>query len=123
MTPPTNAKPWTPPLNSVAVVFASRLTTDAHARGYEAVADEMVRRAEKQPGYVGAVSARGSDGVGITVSYWRDDDAALKWKMDVEHTAARARGRAEFYAEYVVVVARVERGYSFLAPGEVSPKL
>jgi hypothetical protein len=51
------------------VVFTSQRTTD-DPDGYEAMADAMADLASKQPGYLGIESARGPDGLGITVSYW-----------------------------------------------------
>lgn len=45
----------------------------------------MVELAAKQQGYLGLESARGSDGQGITVSYWRDEDSILAWKRDTGH--------------------------------------
>jgi len=51
------------------------------------------------------------EGVGITVSYWRDQAAALAWKQVADHLVAQARGRSEWYAAYQVRVATVERAY------------
>ena len=50
------------------VCFSSTRTDGDH--GYGAMADEMVRLAALQPGYLGVESARGADGFGITNSYW-----------------------------------------------------
>ena len=49
--------------------------------------------AAAQPGYRGVDSARGADGLGITVSYWADDAAAIAWRDHPEHAAIRERGR------------------------------
>jgi heme-degrading monooxygenase HmoA len=40
------------------------------------------------PGYLGLESARGPDGVGITVFYWTSEDAIANWKR---HGAATNR--------------------------------
>ncbi len=50
-------------------------------------------------------------GVGITVSYWMDDESARAWKAVAEHRIAQERGRAQWYADYSVVVAQVTRAY------------
>ena len=66
----------TPEPPYVAVIFTSvRTPSDGD---YDATAVEMDRMAARQDGYLGHDSAR-SD-VGITVSYWRDEDAARGWK-------------------------------------------
>ena len=58
-------------------------------------------------------SARGADGVGITVSYWRDEAVIAAWKANAEHLVAQRLGRARWYAGFRLRVARVERSYAF----------
>ena len=53
-----------------AVIFTSR-RTGTDAAGYALAAQRMATLAEQQPGYLGVESTRDSDGLGITVSYWR----------------------------------------------------
>ena len=53
-----------------AVVFTSRRTEGDH--GYAQTSDEMVALAATQPGFLGLESAREAEGLGITISYWRD---------------------------------------------------
>lgn len=94
-----------------AVIFTSQ-RTDGDA-GYGAMADEMVALATAQPGYLGVESARGADGLGITVSYWRSLDDIAAWRAVLAHQAARDRGRAGWYSHYELRVARVERAYGW----------
>ena len=97
-----------------AVIFTSLHTGVAGAE-YVAVAALMERLAADQPGYLGVESAR--EDIGITVSYWRDEASIRAWREHVEHTVARERGRSEWYSNYALRVARVERATSFPAPG------
>lgn len=94
-----------------AVIFASQLGTPAD--DYETTADRMVARAQTMPGYIEHVSARGTDGVGVTVSYWSSLDDIARFRADAEHAAAQRAGRERFYAWYDLRVARVERRRSF----------
>ena len=95
---------------AVAVIFTNqRSGTDDS--GYAATARAMEARAAAQPGYLGIDSVRDADGFGITVSYWQDEAAARAWHADIEHAAARARGRDVWYASWHVYVARIERDY------------
>ncbi len=94
-----------------AVIFTS--TTTDHTDGYAEAAARMIELAAEMPGFLGVDSARGDDGVGITVSYWESEDAIAAWKADAEHTVVRETGRALWYAEYELRVARVERAYGF----------
>lgn len=94
-----------------AVIFTTRRTDGDN--GYAAMAEAMDRLAAEQPGYLGVESARGADGIGITVSYWESEDAILNWKRNAEHAAARALGRRDWYEHYELRVAKVERAYSW----------
>jgi heme-degrading monooxygenase HmoA len=95
-----------------AVIFTSRRTAKDDA-GYSRAAQRMEELAKEQPGYLGIESARGNDGVGITVSYWRSEKAIAAWKTNVEHAATRERGRADWYEMYELRVAKVERAYAW----------
>jgi heme-degrading monooxygenase HmoA len=95
-----------------AVVFTSQRAND-DPNGYEAMADAMAELASKQPGYLGVESARGPDGVGITVSYWETKEAITAWKAVAEHAAAQRLGRERWYEAYELRVCRVERAYGF----------
>jgi heme-degrading monooxygenase HmoA len=97
----------TPEPPYVAVVFTSLRTEGDH--GYAAMTARMGQLAAEQPGYLGIESAR--DEVGITVSYWVDEDAAKAWKQVAEHLVAQRRGREGWYADYRVRVAVVLRDY------------
>ncbi|RMV42609.1 Antibiotic biosynthesis monooxygenase protein [Pseudomonas syringae pv. helianthi] len=59
-----------------AVVFTSLRTPD-EGQAYADAAQRMVGLARQQPGFLGVESARGEDGLGITVSYWTDETAIL----------------------------------------------
>lgn len=90
-----------------AVIFTS-LRTEGD-RGYAHMADRMVELAKEQPGFLGVESARGADGLGITVSYWESEEAIAQWKAHGEHRIAQETGRTTWYADYSVRVAKVVR--------------
>lgn len=66
-----------------------------------------------EPGYLGVDTVRGPDGLGITVSDWRDEGSIGAWKRNVEHTEFRRLGRERWYDRYELRVAKVERAYGF----------
>ena len=103
----TIAKTPKPPY--YAVVFTS-LRTEGDG-GYGHMADRMVELASQQPGFLGVESARTTDGLGITVSYWASEEAIAAWKAHTEHRAAQETGQRVWYSGYHVRVARVERDY------------
>ena len=98
------------PKTYYAVVFTSQRTGGDNS-GYEQMSRRMVDLAKDQPGYLGLESARGPDGVGITVSYWDSLEAIHAWKADLEHQEAQAHGRSEWYAWYRIRICRVEADY------------
>ena len=97
----------TPEPPYTAVIFTS-LRTDGD-NGYAVMSRRMEELAAEQPGFLGIESAR--EDVGLTVSYWRDDDAARAWKQVAEHLVAQERGRSTWYSDYQVRVATVTRSY------------
>jgi heme-degrading monooxygenase HmoA len=107
-------EPENPPYT--AVIFTNQLVSTPTADapdGYEAEAIKMERLASNQPGFLGIESVRGSNGLGITNSYWRSEDDARAWKEHGEHLLAQEAGKALWYEWYRVRVAVVEREYSF----------
>ena len=96
----------------VAVIFTAQRTL-ADDAGYAAAAAVMDRLAAEQPGYRGVASARGADGIGLTVSYWADEASAVAWRRHPEHAAIRERGRGVWYAWYTLEVAAVTRAYDW----------
>lgn len=101
--------PFTPPY--IAVIFVNSRTPQDDA-GYGQTAEAMVALAEQQPGYLGHDSVRGTDGLGITVSYWSDEEAIIAWKAVGAHRAAQSAGQRRWYSAYTTHVARVERAYA-----------
>ncbi len=98
-----------------AVIFLS-VRTAADADGYGAAAVAMEALAAEQPGYCGFESARGADGLGVTISYWASEASAIAWRDQPDHKAIRDAGRARWYEWYEVVVAEVSRSYSWARP-------
>jgi heme-degrading monooxygenase HmoA len=93
-----------------AVIFSSLRTEGDNE--YAATARRMEELATEMPGYLGIENARGEDGFGITVSYWRDEASIALWRRQGEHVLAQERGKREWYAHYDIRIARVERSYS-----------
>lgn len=93
-----------------AVIFTSKRTEGDH--GYEAMAQAMFELALTQPGCLGAESARGENGIGITVAYFTDEASIANWKANARHLVAQKLGRERWYSHYELRVAKVERDYS-----------
>jgi len=94
-----------------AVIFSNIQSDDLD--GYAEMAEKMEKLAARQPGYLGFESAR--SGLGIAVSYWKDEESIHAWKQDVEHQVAQNQGRQKWYASYKTRICKVERDYGFRA--------
>ena len=92
-----------------AVIFTSLLREGDN--GYGEMAAQMVELASEQPGFLGVESAR--EELGITVSYWRDEESVRAWKQNARHIVAQQKGLQEWFASFKVRVALVERDYGF----------
>jgi heme-degrading monooxygenase HmoA len=94
-----------------AVIFIS-VRTDGD-NGFAQRDQQMLSLAADQPGFLGVDLTHGADGLGITVSYWRDEGSIKAWRDQADHTLSRADGRAHWYESFSVHVAKVERSYGF----------
>ncbi|WP_299350396.1 antibiotic biosynthesis monooxygenase [uncultured Shimia sp.] len=92
-----------------AVIFTAQRTEGDH--GYGAMADKMVDMAAEQPGYLGIETTRDAAGLGITISYWEDENSLMGWKQVSEHLLAQKLGKDRWYSYYTLRVAKVERAY------------
>jgi heme-degrading monooxygenase HmoA len=92
------------------VIFTSQRTEGDH--GYDAMAAAMFELAAKQPGCLGAESARDTNGLGLTVAYFTDEDAIRAWKENAQHLVAQRLGKERWYSHYQRRIAKVERAYS-----------
>ena len=93
-----------------AVIFTSVRTPVAE--GYAETSARMFELAAGQEGFLGVESAR-DEALGITVSYWTSLEAIRAWKRNAEHRIAQERGRSDWYREYAIRIALVERAYDF----------
>ncbi|WP_299615627.1 antibiotic biosynthesis monooxygenase [Pelagibius sp.] len=51
------------------------------------------------------------DGKILSLSFWRDEEALIRWRNHAEHQAAQGRGRHEIFADYRLRIAAVVRDY------------
>lgn len=92
-----------------AVIFTNLQTHQLE--GYSETAQLMEKLASEDPGFLGMDHAR--DQIGITISYWKNEEAIARWKAQVDHQQAQLLGRSQWYEKYSVRICKVEREYHF----------
>jgi len=101
------------PAPPYVVVIFTNTRTGVDDDAYFEMADRMEDLAERQDGYLGMENARSGDGLSITLSYWRDEEAARNWKRNADHLGAQKLGREKWYQRFILRVATVTRDYGF----------
>jgi len=93
-----------------AVIFSS-VRNRQPGDQFDDTDQRMMTLAAQQPGYLGIETAY-SD-IGITVSYWADEESIAAWRRHADHAFAQYEGRTRWLDAYELRVARVERAHSF----------
>jgi heme-degrading monooxygenase HmoA len=92
-----------------AVIFTSKIVDNAGDDGYPEASARMYELAQQVEGYLGFETVRGADGVGISVSYWRDKEAIKRWRSNLEHVAVMRDGFLRWYEGLISRTCLVER--------------
>jgi heme-degrading monooxygenase HmoA len=98
----------------VAVIFTSKRTS--YSEGYAEFNEELERIAKELPGFIQQDSAREIDGIGISISYWKEAETAKQFKKVSIHIEAQQKGRTHYYEWYDVKVCTVDRQYNSPKP-------
>jgi len=100
----------TPPTPYYAVIFCSVRT--AGDDGYDELAARMSELSAEQDGFLGMEHAR-SEGLGITICYWKSLEAIAEWRENAEHKFAQQKGYETFYQAFATRICKVERDNFF----------
>jgi len=76
--------------------------------------DSLWEDAQKLDGFIGAESLRNNEGFGITVLYFKNMETIKEWSQYQKHLRAKKLGKAKWYADYRVRIAKVEREYGMV---------
>ena len=82
-----------------AVIFTTQ-RTDAEMAMYGLTSERMIELAQQQPGFLGLESVREDNGLGITVSYWRDREAIAAWGTMLNTALLKPRAAKNFIAGF-----------------------
>jgi heme-degrading monooxygenase HmoA len=104
----------------MVTVFRSRLRADA-GDDYSQTADEMEARARAMPGFVDFKTFVAADGERVSLAVFDSPESHEAWRDDPVHGAAQRQGRADWYAEYHILVAELAHEHRWFRsrPGEL----
>jgi heme-degrading monooxygenase HmoA len=88
------------------VSFISLLSSET--RGYDQAAEQMMNEVSEQPGFIAIYSARDSNKIGITNSYWSSIEALSKWKSHPKHQVIQEKGKKVWYQ---LQICEIKRSY------------
>ena len=91
-----------------AVIFTT-MRVNNPSDGYAEISERLEKMVCDQPGNIGMESARENNGFGITVCYWTDEVSITNWKNNLEHQDAQKKGRSDWYKNYFLRIAKIER--------------
>ena len=98
----------------ILTVFRSRINEEAQEE-YKSLSPQIVALAKTMPGFVSHKSYVAEDGERLSLVEFEDEKSQQNWARNAEHMAAKERGRAAFYKEYVVQICNVVRESRFSA--------
>ncbi len=108
----------------VVTIFRSRLKAGSQDE-YSRWAARMSELARTMPGYISHKGFTSEDGERVTVVEFESEEAQRAWAVHGEHAEAKKKGRKDFYAEYRILVCKVQRESTFVAeparPGVSGP--
>ena len=96
----------------IAVIFEVE-PLEARAERYFELAESLRPLLEASDGFVSVerFESKTRPGRYLSLSFWRDEAAARKWRCQVDHQAAQQQGRRSVFASYRIRVAEVVRDY------------
>lgn len=101
----------------IAVIFNS-IKTDS-TEGYSEMNDNVYEEAKKIDGFLGMESARNPNGLGISVSYWKNMEAVNEWKYNALHQQAKKKGIRDWYKWFNIRICEVKEEREFNKPDTV----
>lgn len=103
----------------IAVIF--EVCPHEHARqDYLAIAAGLAPLLADMDGFISIerFQSLSQPGKILSLSFWRDEEAVMRWRNTEEHRGAQAQGRAGIFADYRLRIAAVVRDYGLLERAE-----
>jgi len=98
----------------IVTIFRSRLRDEGREE-YMALAPKISELAESMPGYLSHKGFVAEDGERITIVEFKDQESQNAWARQIDHVAAKKRGRETFYSDYSIQICEVLRDSKYAA--------
>lgn len=97
----------------IAVLFEADIQTRARER-YLQRATELKPLLSDIPGFISVERFQSltTPGKMLSLSWWEDEDAVLRWKGNAQHQAAQDEGKQSIFSFYRIRVVSVLRDYA-----------
>ena len=84
-----------------------------HKQDYLDTAAQLLDELKAIPGFISVerFASLSSQHKLVSLSFWETEEAIKQWKANVNHKAAQAKGINEYFEDFRIRVARVERDY------------
>ena len=100
-----------------AVIFENQ-RTENHSQEYSLIAEKMETLVKTMPGFLSYTSVRNEQGLGVTVSYFKDKDSINNWKSNSKHLLAQTLGKKKVYSRYSIKICKVESENEWIFRGQ-----
>ncbi|WP_027132650.1 antibiotic biosynthesis monooxygenase family protein [Geminicoccus roseus] len=107
----------------IAVIFEV-IPRRGHLENYLEIAASLTPVLEQVDGFISVerFESLKQPGKLLSLSFWRDEEAVMRWRRTEKHRLAQAAGRTKVFADYRLRVAAVMRDYGMEerdeAPGD-----
>ena len=80
---------------------------------YLAIAQQLRTELEQIDGFISVerFASLYNEGKILSLSFWRDEAAVIRWREHTRHREAQQRGREDIFADYRIRVGAVVRDY------------
>ena len=95
------------------VVIFEVFPKDGRREDYLDIAASLRSELERMEGFISIerFASLSEEGKILSLSFWRDEEALIRWRNHAEHQAAQGRGRNEIFENYRLRIGAVIRDY------------
>jgi len=103
----------------IAVLFEAEVNASNQAR-YLSLAAELKPLLSEVEGFIAIERFQSltTPGKILSLSWWQDEQAVVRWKENIAHKAAQEEGKRTLFTRYRIRIATVSRDYQSATDGE-----